>query len=223
VDLDAHHGDGVEEAFWRRSDVLTLSVHESGAYLYPGTGSTREIGAGAGTGYALNVPLPPDADDASYAMVLEGVVGPALQAFSPDVIVAQLGADSHRADPLSHLDTTVRGQYTVAASLVSLADRLCEGRIMATGGGGYDAYSAAPRAWACVFSALLGEEPPERLPETWRAAAEKASEWTVQLPLRTFDERATAPTDEARERAKQGTQAVIEQLRHSHPLLSHGA
>ncbi len=150
VDLDAHHGDGVQEAFYERADVLTVSVHESGAYLYPGTGRAVETGSGPGLGFAVNVPLPPDAGDACYALALTGVVAPALRAFSPDVIVAQLGADSHRDDPLTHLDTTVAGQYSNTLAVVALADELCAGRIVATGGGGYDTFSAVPRAWACV-------------------------------------------------------------------------
>ena len=219
VDLDAHHGDGVQEAFWERDDVLTVSVHESGSYLYPGTGRTVEIGAGRGLGYALNVPLPPDAGDDCFALVLAEVVGPALSTFAPDVIVAQLGADSHRNDPLTHLDTTVAGQFANARALVGFAEELCGGRIVATGGGGYDAYSATPRAWACVLAALLGVEPPAALSDGWRGSAASASGGLTAPPHATFDESAPPPPAEARERALKGTAHVVEQLRGSHPLL----
>ena len=111
VDLDAHHGDGVQEAFDERDDVLTLSVHESGQYLYPGTGSVLDKGHGRGVGFTLNVPLPPDAGDECYQQVLERVVTPAVRAFGPDVIVAQLGADTHRRRP-AH-PSRYHGQGTV--------------------------------------------------------------------------------------------------------------
>ncbi len=219
VDLDAHHGDGVQEAFWTRADVLTVSVHESGSYLYPGTGRTGEVGAGDGFGYALNVPLPPAAGDAAYALVLADVVAPALRAFGPDIIVAQLGADSHRDDPLTHLDTTVAGQYASALTLVALADELCGGRVVATGGGGYDAYSAAPRAWACVLAALLGAEPPATLPPAWLEAAAQASGGSVTPPPGTFDERTEPPSAEANSRALAQTHDAVERIRREHPLL----
>jgi acetoin utilization protein AcuC len=219
VDLDAHHGDGVQEAFYERDDVLTLSVHESGTYLYPGTGRAEEIGAGRGCGFAVNVPLPPDAGDACYALVHAEVVAPALRAFAPDVIVAQLGADSHRNDPLTHLDTTVAGQYANARTLVALAEELCAGRIVATGGGGYDSFSAAPRSWACVLAALLGVETPAELPQEWRDVANRASCGLVTPPPGTFDEAAPKPPVEARARALAGTQRVVEKLREAHPLL----
>jgi acetoin utilization protein AcuC len=219
VDLDAHHGDGVQEAFWDRADVLTVSVHESGTYLYPGTGRVAEIGRGAGEGFALNVPLPPDAGDACYGLVLAEVVAPALRAFAPDVIVAQLGADSHRDDPLTHLDTTVAGQHSNARALVARADELCAGSILATGGGGYDSYSAAPRAWACALAALLDEQPPEALPDGWRAAAHEASHGTITPPSETFYEASPEPPSEAGERALAGTASVIARLHETHPLL----
>jgi acetoin utilization protein AcuC len=219
VDLDAHHGDGVQEAFWERSDVLTVSIHESGSYLYPGTGRTAEVGAGTAEGYALNVPLPPAAGDAAYALVLAKVVVPALRAFGPDLVVAQLGADSHRDDPLTHLDTTVAGQHASARTLVALADELCEGRIVATGGGGYDSFSAAPRAWACALAALLDAEPPEVLPTAWVQSARDASEGLVTPPTSTFAETSAVPTVQALDQAHSATLAVVDRLCREHPLL----
>ncbi len=219
VDLDAHHGDGVQEAFYERADVLTVSVHESGAYLYPGSGRAVETGSGPGLGFAVNVPLPPDSGDACYSLALTGVVAPALRAFSPDVIVAQLGADSHRDDPLTHLDTTVAGQYSNTLAVVALADELCAGRIVATGGGGYDTFSAVPRAWACSLAALLGVEPPSLLPTAWRTLARDASGGVVTPPLETFGENSPEAPPDARARALAGTAGVVERLQETHPLL----
>jgi acetoin utilization protein AcuC len=219
VDLDAHHGDGVQEAFYDRQDVLTLSIHESGTYLYPGTGTVAETGTGAARGFALNLPLPPQAGDDCYEVTLRDVVGPALRTFAPDVIVAQLGADSHRNDPLTHLDTTVEGQYANARFLVALADELCAGRIVATGGGGYDSFSAAPRSWACALAALLGVEAPSDLPQEWRNRAHEASRGRVTPPPGTFDETTPAPPVEAQGQALEATRAVVAELLQTHPLL----
>jgi len=222
VDLDVHHGDGVQEAFYDRSDVLTVSVHESGMFLYPGTGRTVETGVAAGLGFALNVPLPPDSGDHEYAAVLAEIVGPALRAFGPDLIVAQLGADTHRDDPLAHLDTTVAGQYANARATVALADEVCAGRIVATGGGGYDTFSAVPRAWACVLAALLGVDVPAELPASWVESATGASHGLVVPLPGTFDEISPPAPPAARERAAASTARVIDQLLASHPLLRSG-
>ena len=201
--------------------MLTVSVHESGAYLYPGSGRVVETGSGPGLGFAVNVPLPPDSGDACYALVLTGVVAPALRAFSPDVIVAQLGADSHRDDPLTHLDTTVAGQYSNTLALVALADELCAGRIVATGGGGYDTFSAVPRAWACSLAALLGVEPPSAAsPRRGATLARDASGGVVTPPLETFDENSPEAPPDARARALAGTAGVVERLRATPPAAS---
>jgi acetoin utilization protein AcuC len=222
VDVDVHHGDGVQEAFYDRADVLTVSVHESGSYLFPGTGRIAETGTGEGSGFAVNLPLPPGAGDDCYRLAFADVIAPAVRAFAPDVIVAQLGADSHRADPLAHLTTTVRGQYDMAQHLVELADGVCDGRIVATGGGGYDAFSATPRAWACALAALLGTAPPEELPECWRLlaadAAKKAGE-RIEIPHHTFDEFGGAEGPHAGGDPLGETERAIERLRATHPLL----
>jgi len=176
VDIDAHHGDGVQEAFVARSDVLTVSIHESGRYLYPGTGASRDIGEGEGRGFAINVPLPPHTADADYARVFEQVIGPALTQFQPDVIVAQLGADAHIADPLTHLRLTVAGHADLTRRIVASADALCGGRVVGTGGGGYDAYCGTPRAWAAALAMLLGVSVPKDVPPEWlQHAAETAT------------------------------------------------
>ncbi len=186
IDIDAHHGDGVQEAFYDSAEVLTISVHESGKYLFPGTGRLLETGEGAGAGYSINVPLPPMADDACYEMVFHDVIAPAVRAFDPDAIVAQCGADPHIADPLTHLAMTLLGHRDLVDRIIELADEVCDGHIVCTGGGGYGTYSVVPRAWANVGAALLGRELPEVLPESWRAHAEELSGETIAK--RTYDD-----------------------------------
>ncbi len=169
LDLDAHHGDGVQAAFYDSAQVLTISLHESGRYLFPGTGHGYELGIGAGRGSSLNVPLEPFTEDGSYLEAFDLVVPRALRAFGPDLIVLQAGADTHRADPLADLALTLRGMRDAYRRVVALADELTDGRLVVTGGGGYDAFSVAPRAWAQAWAAMTGRTPPERTPERWRA------------------------------------------------------
>lgn len=183
VDIDAHHGDGVEEAFYETDEVLTISLHESGRYLFPGTGFPSDSGHGPGEGFSLNVPMPPESTDACYALALERVVAPAVRAFAPDALVAQCGADAHRDDPLSQLGLTLAGHRGLVRALVALADEVCDGRLAACGGGGYAWWSAVPRAWTCVMAELLGVEPPDALPAAWREELERASGRTAPATL----------------------------------------
>lgn len=217
VDIDAHHGDGVQEAFYDRADVLTLSVHESGSYLYPGTGHNREIGEDAGRGFALNVPMPPFAGDACYALVLAGVIAPALRAYSPDLVFLQGGADTHRDDPLAHLDLTVTGYARLANGIVALADELCGGRLVMTGGGGYEAYSAVPRMWAAALALLLGMDVPDTVPGRW---LERVREHVPDAPGETLGERGAPPAVDAQATARELTGRTIDALRSAHPLLA---
>jgi acetoin utilization protein AcuC len=113
VDIDAHHGDGVQFAFYGDPNVLTISTHERGDRLFPGTGFVAEMGEGEGRGFSVNLPLQPFTDDAVFAEAFEAVVPSILGAFKPDVLVLQLGIDSHRTDPLTHLALTVQG-FTAA-------------------------------------------------------------------------------------------------------------
>lgn len=224
VDVDAHHGDGVEEAFYGSPNVLTVSIHESGRFLYPGTGTVNGIGEGRGHGYALSVPMLPGSDIECYRLALEHVVEPALAEFGPDLIFAQLGADTHRDDPLAHLDLGVRDQCEVAKRIIGLADTYCVGRIVATGGGGYDPYSSVPRFWAWVMSALTGVDPPEALPETWRArasdAATRAGVSGFVAPRMLFDEKSAPLDDEAHSNARAYTESVMKRLAEISPLLA---
>ncbi len=175
VDIDAHHGDGVQWLFYEEPAVLTLSLHESGRYLFPGTGHTYETGQGAGRGTSVNVPLEPYTEDDSFLEAFDTVVGPALRAFAPDLIVLQAGADMHRADPLADMSLTLDGMAASYRRVVDLADELTGGRLVVTGGGGYDPYRTVPRAWAQAWCAITGRALPNELPAAWR------EEWRARL------------------------------------------
>jgi acetoin utilization protein AcuC len=159
VDIDAHHGDGVQFAFYDDPDVLTISTHERGDRLFPGTGFVEESGEGAGCGYSVNLPLHPFTDDSVYQPAFEAVIPPLLEAFRPDVVVTQLGIDSHATDPLTHLAFSVQGFARAVTRIVALAPRL-----VALGGGGYDLQNVA-RAWTAAWAIMNGVELPERLPD----------------------------------------------------------
>ncbi len=161
VDIDAHHGDGVQAAFYADPDVLTISTHERGDRLFPGTGFVDEIGVGAGVGYAVNLPLDVLTDSAVYLPAFAEVVPPLLRAFRPDVVVAQLGIDSHRTDPLTHLALDVQGFTRAVACITGLAPRL-----VALGGGGYDLENVA-RAWTAAWAVMNDVELSPTLPPSF--------------------------------------------------------
>lgn len=170
LDVDAHHGDGVQEAFYDDSRVLTLSIHEDGRYLFPGTGSWKDRGAGAGAGYCVNVPLPPYATPACYALAFDEVVVPVARWFSPDLIVSQCGADAHWSDPLTSLGMTLDGFDTLYRRITRLSEDVCGGRLVACGGGGYAWQNVVPRAWTLLAAALAGVRLDDALPEGWTSS-----------------------------------------------------
>ena len=175
LDLDAHHGDGVQAAFYSDPRVLTISIHESGRYLFPGTGSIDETGSGEGEGACINVPLEPGAGDADILRALEQMVAPALEAFAPDILVTQIGADTHHADPLTDLDATLAVYPQLAGRLHDLVHRCCSGRWLIVGGGGYDPVDVTPRAWAAFIGTVLGHDTDGVvLPGAWVAASRAA-------------------------------------------------
>jgi acetoin utilization protein AcuC len=163
IDIDAHHGDGVQEAFYADPRVLTVSLHESGRYLYPGTGFPEERGTRAGLGTAVNVPLPPYATDACYRLAFDGVVLPVVRAFGPDLIVSQNGADALYQDPLTSLGLTLGGYRWLVESISTLSDEVCGGRLVAHGGGGYAWETVVPRAWTLLGASLLRRRTPNDL------------------------------------------------------------
>jgi acetoin utilization protein AcuC len=162
VDIDAHHGDGVQYAFYDSDQVLTISLHESGTYLFPGTGFVDEMGKGKGLGYSVNVPLYPYTNDEVYLWAFNKVVPPLVRAFKPDILATQLGMDPHFQDPITHLGLTVQGHARLVAELGQLAPRW-----VAFGGGGYD-IAAVARGWALDFGVMLGEEWPDEIPQSYQ-------------------------------------------------------
>ncbi|HUH12149.1 MAG TPA: acetoin utilization protein AcuC [Longimicrobiales bacterium] len=169
IDYDAHHGDGVQAIFYDDPEVLTVSLHESGVYLFPATGFVEEIGEGDGTGYSVNVPFEAHTEDESFLAAFETLVPELAEAFRPDVIVLQNGCDAHVLDPLAHLRATTGLFEQLVQITCEVADDHCGGRIVATGGGGYAAHTVVPRAWTLVWAALSGQEVPDAVPEDWRA------------------------------------------------------
>ncbi len=171
IDIDAHHGDGVQDAFYTRKDVLTISVHESGRYLFPMSGGVDEIGEADGKGYSVNLPLSPFTGDDVYLCAFKEIIPPLLQAFQPDFICTQLGVDTHYQDPLTHLACTTRGYAAVvgeiAAVTIAQAPKPAGSRRtgwIALGGGGYDV-TVVPRAWTLAFARMTGKKVPEFIPE----------------------------------------------------------
>jgi acetoin utilization protein AcuC len=164
VDIDAHHGDGVQYAFYGDPNVLTISTHERGERLFPGTGFVHELGEGDAAGFSVNLPLEAYTDTAVYLPAFEAVVPPLLERFRPDVIVAQLGIDSHRTDPLTHLALDIQGFARAFARILPLAPKM-----VALGGGGYDIRNVA-RGWTVAWAVLNGVElPGGALPEAFAA------------------------------------------------------
>lgn len=170
VDLDAHHGDGVQSIFWDDPRVLTISVHESGTTLFPGTGFASEVGGGGAEGSAVNLALPAHTRGDSWLRAIEAVVPPLVREFAPDVLVTQHGADSHPSDPLTHLRVSVDHQLAAAVMMRQLAAEVTQGRWLATGGGGYTVVEVVPRAWAglTAISAGVDLDLAARLPLRWR-------------------------------------------------------
>ncbi|MCJ7822659.1 MAG: acetoin utilization protein AcuC [Armatimonadetes bacterium] len=215
VDIDAHHGDGVQEAFYTRRDVLTISVHESGRYLFPGTGRAEDIGEGEGEGFSVNLPLSPFTNDEVYVWAFQEGIVPLLEAFAPDFVVTQLGVDTHYQDPLTHMCLTTRGYMQVVDEIARRASRW-----IAVGGGGYD-LTVVPRAWTLAFAHMAGHDPPEHIPdslakryartddavpihdgegpvidEDWaRVARELAEESVAELKTRVFPLHGLTPAD----------------------------
>ncbi|TQS25680.1 acetoin utilization protein AcuC [Microbispora sp. KK1-11] len=171
VDVDVHHGDGVQTAFYDDPRVLTISLHESPRTLFPGTGFPQETGA---EGTAVNVALPAGCGDTGWLRAFHAVVPPLLRAFAPQILVTQQGCDSHALDPLAHLMLSLDGQRTAYAALHRLAHETAGGRWIAVGGGGYELVQVVPRAWTHLIAEALGHpvEPSTATPDSWRTYVE---------------------------------------------------
>ena len=185
VDVDVHHGDGVERVFAADPRVLTISLHESGRTLFPGTGDATDVGQGAGIASAVNVPLAPQTPGNVWLDTFDAVVEPLVRAFQPDVLVTQLGCDTHATDPLAHLALTLDDMAAIYARLHALALEAADGRWVATGGGGYQLVSVVPRAWTLAFAEMTGARLPVETPMPWR---EMVVARTGAVPPHDFDD-----------------------------------
>jgi len=158
VDIDAHHADGVQNAFYSSDRVITISFHESGRYLFPGTGEVSEIGTGAGEGYSVNIPLAPFTDDEVYLWAFDQIVPGLVEKFEPDILVTQLGTDSHYLDRMTQLSLTTDGY----SGLVSRMKRMAP-KWVALGGGGYEA-SVVIRSWTLAYGIMIGRDWSDEIP-----------------------------------------------------------
>lgn len=182
IDTDAHHGDGVQWSFYDDPNVCTISLHETGRYLFPGTGAVNERGQGNGYSYSFNVPLDAFTEDESFLKSYRTVVKEVAAYFKPDIILTQNGADAHYYDPLTHLCATMNIYREIPKLAREIANEYCDGRWIAVGGGGYDHWRVVPRAWALIWlemnniQNISGYLPPEWI-EAWKGQAE------TELPL----------------------------------------
>jgi acetoin utilization protein AcuC len=214
IDIDVHHGDGVQQILYEDKRVMTISLHESGQYLFPGTGQVHELGSGVGRGLKLNFPLQPYTDGESYLEIFEQFVPAALRYFRPGVLVVQAGADAHFSDQLADLMLTTRDYERIFRRILEWADLFTNGRVLFTLGGGYS-FWAAPRVWT-LLSLLLRDRPvPEEIPAAWR------QKWTPVIgrmtPRRFHDieipRDAIPDRHEIAQRNRQQAQLLLEQAR----------
>ncbi len=216
LDFDVHHGDGVEALHADDPGVLTFSIHETGRYLFPGTGAADDTGTGAAAGTVVNVPLEPSTGEGAWLDAVRLLVPELAAAFGPDVVVSQHGADSHAWDPLAHLRVTTTAMGAAARLVDAVAHRYAGGRWLATGGGGYDAYRVVPRAWAHVWLAGAHREVPSATPAAWRDRwADEAARFG-QAPLPSaFDDAPNAgePFDATQAAAEARSRATVADLR----------
>jgi acetoin utilization protein AcuC len=184
VDVDVHHGDGVEVIHAADPGVLTLSIHESGRYLFPGSGFVDDVGEGSAAGTIVDVPLEPDTGEAAWLAAVRTLVPEIAATFGPDLVVSQHGADSHAWDPLAHLRNTTTAMGAAARLVDRVAHRFAGGQWLSTGGGGYGVYDVVPRSWSLVWLAAAHRDMPDRLPVAWRErwAGEAARYGTRTLP-----------------------------------------
>ncbi|MEV6099994.1 acetoin utilization protein AcuC [Nocardia sp. NPDC051981] len=170
VDVDVHHGDGVQRVFYGDPRVLTISVHQHPATLWPNTGWPEETGSGPAEGTAINLPIMPGTRDPLWLRGFHAVVPGALAAFRPQIVISQCGVDTHREDPLADLELTVDGQRAAFIAMRDLADRYAEGRWLAVGGGGYGLIRVVPRAWTHLLATALDRtiDPATPTPPQWR-------------------------------------------------------
>ena len=170
VDIDVHHGDGVQAAFYNDPRVLTISLHEHPMTLFPGTGLPGDTGGPQADGMAVNVALPAGTGDADWLRAFDAIVPPLLRAFRPEILVSQHGCDTHRLDPLAHLELTIDGQRAAHQKLHELAHEVAGGRWLLTGGGGYELVQVVPRTWTHLLAVAAGRplDPGLATPASWQ-------------------------------------------------------
>ena len=178
IDTDAHHGDGVQWAFYDDPNVCTFSIHETGRYLFPGTGNVNERGIKEGHGYSFNLPIDAFTQDESFLQLYETALMEIAEYFQPDVIVTQNGADAHTFDPLTHLCGSMAIYEQIPLLAHDIAHKYCEGRWIATGGGGYDMWRVVPRAWSQIWSVMKQDKLIKgNIPESW------ITKWQPESPV----------------------------------------
>lgn len=183
IDLDVHHGDGVQAIHWSDPGVMTVSIHETGMALFPGTGFPDELGGGDAVGTKVNLPLDPGTGERGWLPALELCLPALAETFRPDVIVSQHGADAHAFDPLAHLRVTTTAMGAAARLVDDLSHRWARGRWLATGGGGYDVYRVVPRVWAHVWLAANHAPAPDETAPAWRERWAGDAERSGQAPM----------------------------------------
>jgi acetoin utilization protein AcuC len=189
VDIDVHHGDGVERIFWDEPRVMTISLHETGRVLFPGTGYPHDIGGPHAQGQAVNVAFPPGTADGPWLRAFHAVVPALLRSFEPEVLITQHGCDSHLLDPLAHMALSLDAQRESYVALHDLAHEAAGGRWVALGGGGYEIVDVVPRAWAHLLAIAAHHpiDPQAEVPDTWRVYVEER--YGRQAPARMTDGR----------------------------------
>lgn len=206
IDTDAHHGDGVQLAFYDDPDVCTLSIHETGRYLFPGTGNVNEKGHGQGFGFSINVPIDAFTEDESFLECYETAFREVIEFFKPDVILTQNGADAHYYDPLTHLTSSIKTYRDIPKLAHQLAHEYCGGKWIAVGGGGYDMWRVVPRAWSMIWlemtnqTHLLESEIPKDWRDKWQGKAPVAlpASWTDPIDMYPSIPRRSEITDKNR-------------------------
>jgi acetoin utilization protein AcuC len=212
VDVDVHHGDGTQFIFYDDPRVLTCSVHESGRYLFPGTGTIAERGIGPGDGYSVNIPLPAFSGDGPYMRAIEEVIAPAVTAFAPDVLITQDGVDPHHQDPLAHLQVRMAAFPGLWRVLHRLADDAAGGKWIALGGGGYNV-DVLPRAWALLFAEMTGVPLSDEIPADWLALAAERSGYEALTDRLMGDPEPEVGEDERSRADAEGHEVVDEAIR----------
>ncbi|NMA15160.1 MAG: acetoin utilization protein AcuC, partial [Clostridia bacterium] len=185
IDTDAHHGDGVQWEFYQDPNVLTVSFHETGRFLFPGTGWLNERGKKEGYGYCVNVPLEPFTDDASFLECFREVLPPLVEAYQPDLIISQNGCDAHFYDSLTHLNLSINAYQEIPRLVHQLAHGFSGGKWLALGGGGYDPFRVVARAWVLLWAEAAGLNVSERIPQSWQKQWQRESPFP--LPQTLFD------------------------------------